>query len=308
MIRIISLVLLSGLMSLFFVSPVWAEPNLVFTVSSMSEFEIGQYPFFNGTAVDSNGNPLSNVKIQAHFQSTIIMTSTNSTGEFSITSSIPAELGQYTIPIYAKMDNLIAKALVTYQVIENKPIVVPLEILEEAKEEVIKSVKVVPETIVDSEIKLDPFSIMLLQIKEQKVIEEKKIILSKQQEYIIEQRRIALDALEEDLKSFKKQQESNSLKNSFLRFIANIDSSFKEIFWQQFLFLEKITTEAREAKENALEEGYSSIEATKIFQHKAAVSQNEITEYLKNLNIKYRNATSIVQEQFNEEGKILREE
>ena len=160
------------------------------------------------------------------------------------------------------MDNLIAKAQHTYQIIENEPIVVPLEVPKEVTEPS-KPIIVIPETIVDSEIKLDPFSIMLLQIKEQKVIEEKKIILSKQQEYIIEQRRIALDALEEDLKSFKKRQESNSLENSFLRFLANIDSSFREIFWQQFLFVEKITIEAREAKENALEEGYSSIEATK---------------------------------------------
>ena len=256
MIRIISLVLLCGLMSLFSVSPVWAEQSLVFSVNSMSEFEIGQYPFINGKTVDSSGNPLSNVEIQAHLQSRIITTSTNSTGEFSITSSIPAELGQYTITVYAQMGKLIAKAQLSYQVIENEPIVVPLEIPEEVTEEVTKPVKVVPETIVDSEIKLDPFSVMLLQIKEQEVIEEKKIILTKQQEHIIEQRQIALDALEEDLKSFKKQQESNSLKNSFLRFLANIDSSFKEIFWQQFLFLEKITTEAREAKENALEEGY----------------------------------------------------
>ena len=101
MIKITSLVLLSGLLSLFFVSPVWAEQSLVFSANSISEFEIGQYPFINGKTVDSNGNPLSDVEIQANFPSRIITTTTNSTGEFSIVSSIPAELGEYTITIYA---------------------------------------------------------------------------------------------------------------------------------------------------------------------------------------------------------------
>ena len=70
----------------------------------------------------------------------------------------------------------------------------------------------------------------------------------------------------QDLKLSKKQQESHSPRNAFLKFLANVDSSFKTIFWQQFLFTEKITNDAREAKENALEEGKSTAEATKIFQ------------------------------------------
>ena len=149
---------------------------------------------------------------------------------------------------------------------------------------------------------------MLLQLEKQKVIEEEKIILSKQQESINEQRQISLDNLQQDLKLSKKQQESHNPRNVFLKFLADVDSSFKTIFWQQFLFTEKITNDAREAKENALEEGMSSAEATKIFQEEAAVTQNEITEYIKNLNIKYGNATSSIQERFNDEGKILRVE
>ena len=69
-----------------------------------------------------------------------------------------------------------------------------------------------------------------------------------------------------------------------------------------------LTKQAHEAKENALNEGKSSFEAMEIFQEKAKVTQNEITRLNKNLNVQYGNATSDIQEQFNEKGKIPREE
>ena len=68
-----------------------------------------------------------------------------------------------------------------------------------------------------------------------------------------------------------------------------------------------ITQQAIDAKELALQEGKSSYEATKIFQKKAAVTQQEVIEFNKNLNIGYGNATSNIQNLFDKEGKIPRE-
>ena len=110
--------------------------------------------------------------------------------------------------------------------------------------------------------------------------------------------------LENDLKSFENNNESHTPRNAFLRFLAHIDHSVKDIFWHQFLFTEEKTDDARVAKNNALEEGKSSIDATKIFQQEAAVTQNEIIEYNKYLSIKYGNSTSNVQEQFDENREI----
>ena len=92
-----------------------------------------------------------------------------------------------------------------------------------------------------------------------------------------------------------------------MRFLADVDNSLKNIFWNQFLFTEEKTENARIAKQNALEEGKSSMEATKIFQKEAAISQSEIMEHNKEITVKYGNATGSVQEQFDENGKLPRE-
>jgi len=48
------------------------------------------------------------------------------------------------------------------------------------------------------------------------------------------------------------------------------------------------------------------IETMKIFQEKTAVTQNEVLNLNKNLNVQYGNATSCIQDQFDEKGKIPR--
>ena len=69
-----------------------------------------------------------------------------------------------------------------------------------------------------------------------------------------------------------------------------------------------ITKQAQDAKEEALKDGKSSFEAMKIFQQEAAVTQKEIMDVNKNLSVKYGNSTSDVQNLFDENGKLPREE
>ncbi|QLH06544.1 hypothetical protein C5F50_05280 [Nitrosopumilus ureiphilus] len=286
------------MLGLFLANSAWATDDFVFTINSLSEFEAGQYPFVSGNAFTLDKTPVSDVQIQVNFPSEKIKTSTNSTGQFYVTSMIPAEIGEYTITVYAKKDNRFTDAQIIYQVSESLPT---------KQLKITNPIEQIPK-VTDGNVELDPFSKMIKQLEEQKEIEVKKKEIAKEQQQINEQRIQAEAELQKDLKDSEKRMEYYSPRNVFYRFIQEVDSSFRGIFWQQFLFTEKITKEAHDAKENALDEGKSSLDAMKIFQEKAKVTQNEIMGLNKNLNIQYGNATSYTQDQFNEKGKIPREE
>lgn len=298
MLKILSIVLLSFVLGLISVNPALATDDFTFTINSLSEFEEGQFPFVYGKAITLNNNPVSEVQIQVNFPSEKIKTSTNSTGQFHVSSTIPAEIGEHTITIYAKKDNKFAENDITYHVLEHIPI----------KSSTITNPIKQSSKVTDENIELDPFSKMIKHIEEQNKKEIKKKERAKEQQEITE-KRIQVEAkLQKDLKDSEKRNEYHSPRNAFYRFIQEIDNSVRGIFWQQFLFTEHITEQARDAKENALEEGKSSAEAMKIFQEEAVVTQKEVIEFNKNLSINFGNATSDIQEQFDEYGKIPREE
>lgn len=283
-----------------FFSSVYAEEenSMVLSINSLAVFEIEKYPFINGVVTDSDGNPLSDVEIQANFPFSTGIATTDAEGKFSITSSIPAELGKYTITLYATKDAMYLSTQMLYDVMTRS----------EITKNNANSEEQTPRTSSYDNSKYDLLSrVILEEMEEQKTENIKKEILSDKQREISEQRLEIDSKLKDELKSFEEKNESHTSKNAFLRFLADIDYSVKDIFWHQFLFTEERTDDALEAKEYALEEGKSSLEATKVFQQEAAISQNEIIEYNEELNIKYGNATSNVQERFDENGKLPRE-
>jgi len=293
MFKIISMTLFSCMLGLFSVNPALATEDFIFSINSLSEFEVGQFPFVNGNAVTLDNNPVSDVQIQVNFPSGIIKTTTNSTGQFSALSPAPIDIGEYTITVYAKKDNKYTNSLITYKGVEGKP-------------KIESQIERTPKT--NEKIELDPFSKMIQQLEAEKIDNTKREINIQEQNQVDESRRFAQIDLQNDLKESEKRNESYNPRNAFYKFIQKIDSSVRGIFWQQFLFTEKIANQAKEAKENALDEGKSSFEAMKIFQKEAAVTQNEVMDLNKNLNIQYGNATSDIQNQFDEKGKIPREE
>ncbi|MFB5608734.1 MAG: carboxypeptidase-like regulatory domain-containing protein [Nitrosarchaeum sp.] len=284
------IVLVSGLTG-FATSQAWADGGIILSVNSLSEFKAGQYPSISGKVTDSNGNPLSDVEVQANFPSRSIMTITDSTGKFSITTKIPAQPGEYVVKIYATKGKMGINTQISYQVKENQPIIIPTDTPKEIEE-----------------LKQEPSSETILQqIEEQKINDIKQKALSEEQQKIKEQRLQEQIDLKRDLKSDEKEQESHNPRNAFLSFLRDIDNSVKNIFWNQFLFTEKITNQGQMAKENALKEGKTPVEAMKMFQKGAAVTRNELIEENKRINIEYGNATNDVQQQFDEKGKLPRE-
>ncbi|WP_457765037.1 hypothetical protein [Candidatus Nitrosopumilus sp. bin_68KS] len=295
MYKITSIVLLSCMMGLFLANPAWAVEDFMLTVSSLSEYEKGQHSTIYGETITLDDEPVSKVLISVYFPSGIIKTSTNSTGQFSVTSPVPVEIGEDNITVYAKKDNRYTSAEITYQVIESKT--------KKIQEPVIKT-----PIITDKKIELDPFSKMIQEIEKQKNDEVKRETSIKEKQEIDKKRQLAKEDLQNDLKESEKRNESNSPRNVFYRFIQEVDSSVRAIFWQQFLFTEKISQHAQDAKEEALKDGKSSFEAMKIFQQEAAVTQKEIMDVNKNLSVKYGNSTLDVQDMFDENGKFPRED
>ncbi|MFB5625012.1 MAG: carboxypeptidase-like regulatory domain-containing protein [Nitrosopumilus sp.] len=121
MFKITYIVILSCVFSLLCASPAFATENFTFSINSLSEFEVGQFPFVNGKAITLDNDPVPNVQIQVHFPSGIVKTTTNSTGQFSALSPIPTDIGGYTITVYAKKDNKYADSLITYKGVASKP-------------------------------------------------------------------------------------------------------------------------------------------------------------------------------------------
>lgn len=293
---VLSALLLLGVVGLFS-TPVWAEQTMLFSVNSLSEFDVEENPVIYGTATDSEGNPLSDVEIQANFPSRMIMATTDSAGEFSIKYPINGELGEHTVTIYASKDKMYLSTQLTYQVIDKQKI---------AESEVSKKIdsENTPKIRKFDNSKYDLNSRAILEkVEDQKKEAQKKKILSEEQQLIDKQRLQSHEDLEDDLKSFEKQNEFYKPRNAFLRFLSDIDYTVKNIFWNQFLFTEKKADDAHIAKENALEEGKSTLEATKIFQKEAAVSRSEIIEYNKELNVKYGNATDDIQKKLDDNRK-----
>ena len=288
------LLFLSFMAGLFFINPVFATEDFLFTVDTLPDFEAGQYPFVTGSALTLDKNPVSDVQIQVNFPSEKIKVSTNSTGQFYATSMFPSTIGEHPVTIYAKKDNRFTEAHMTYNVLEFLPK---------------KSLKVPnSENIVkDRNGELDPFSKMIKQLESQKTNEIIRKEMTKEQQQIDEQRTQAEIKLQIDLKESEKKYQYYNPRNVFYRFIADIDFSVREIFWQQFLFTEDITKKAHKEKEKALDEGRSPAEAMEIFQDKAKVTQKTIMNLNKNVNVKYGNATSNTQDQFDENGKIQRD-
>lgn len=269
--------------------PVFADSSIIMNVNSYSELNEGDNQKVFGNITDSKGNPLSNVQIQIGLPSRTILTNTNSTGEFNIKSPTSEQTGQYTIPISAVKDSVFAETMIQYTVTEKSEIIKQEKKTQKEKDEI------------------DPFSKMIKQLEQQKQENEQRLQKEKQKKSISDDSNQVQKNIKKDLEELNKKTLSHSPRNTFLGFLSNIDHSVRDLFWQQFLFTEAITDTAQKAKQDALDSGKSSLESTKIFQKKAAVSKKEIVEYNKKISIEHGNATLDTQEKFNQFGKIPRD-
>jgi len=263
-------------------------------------FENGEFPKIVGNVKDQGGNPVDGADVKVTFATHTISSTTNNVGSFYIESKIPALPGEYPVNVITTKEGYGMNIVSTSYFVKGDPQSFP--------ELDISVVYQVP-FLIEEGLTNNPLSQIIFQhmeeLKIQQEAEEKKQQEIKEREnFINEQRELAQNSLNEELISLEKSFDLNTPRIAFGKFIKTIDHTVQVIFWAQFNLTEKKHNEAYAAKMDALEDGENNIEATKIFQRKAAITRGEIVEYNSELNVKYGFADETSQGYFNDEGKV----
>jgi len=263
-------------------------------------FENGEFPKIVGNVKDQGGNPVDGADVKATFATQTISSITNNVGSFFIESKTPALPGEYTVNVITTKEGYGMNIVSTSYFVKGDPQSFP---------ELDLSVVYQVPFLIEDGLTNNPLSQIIFQhmeeLKKQQEAEQKKQLEIREREnFINEQRHLAQNLLEEELKSFEKAFELNTPRIAFDRFVETVDDTVKVIFWGQFNLTEKKHNEAYAAKVDALEEGEDNIEAMKIFQRKAALTKSEIVEHNSELNVKYGFADDTSQEYFNDQGKL----
>lgn len=191
---------------------------------AQNPIDAGQVPIIVGDVKDQGGNPVSEAHVIVTFSKETITTTTNNMGSYSVQPSTPSEPGHYSVNVIASKDGYGKKIASTSYFVNGKPqFVLPqLPTIDEVG------------TIVSDGITKNPLSQIMFQhmqeIQKQQAEEEKRRqeILA-QQKFIEEQRKAAQESLNEDLKRFEKQTESNTARDAFERFVSGVDTIVHDI-------------------------------------------------------------------------------
>jgi hypothetical protein len=253
-------------------------------------YSIYQNPAVAGIITNDYGDPLSQVYVYSYFSSGKAEDLTDGNGKFFLRSSEKYSPGEYSIEVYARSESSLSRNVVSFEVLEPKA----------------------PETITTPQLTQAKrgLSIAEMMEKARSYNSEKPQTtiktLEKNTTSLEPQRMLAQDLLTSDIRENSRGELQEKNKNSFANFVKTLDLLMHGIFWDQFDFTQKISDEAYEAKTSALKEGKTSLEATKVYQETAAVPQNDVIDYMEEINIKHGFANATVQEQFDENGKVNR--
>ncbi|NIP62195.1 MAG: hypothetical protein GWN01_16135 [Nitrosopumilaceae archaeon] len=133
-------------------------------------------------------------------------------------------------------------------------------------------------------------------------------IVTEHQKFIQEQRRIAQKNLQRELDSMSKQYEEYSPRSAFSKFVSKLNSTHHGIYWDQFNYMEEKIILAREAKQLVLDAGGSFQDAQREYIKFASMPRSEMIQTIIDLNIKHGFAEAVLQENFDQDGKLPRYE
>jgi len=259
--------------------------ELVLSADSAPTFNVGVYPSISGNVTGSQGEPISNVYVYALFPSKTVEAMTNSNGKFLLNPLTSYPVGEYSIDVYARSETVLSRTTITFEIVESS---------NQEKSEWLTNntyqIGIISQTTLEN----------------QQNTTQHKEIQNDTLNFVDQQRRQSQINLEQDLAENGRDLQKNQNRSAFANFVAGLDSIMHAIFWDQFDFTQKISDDAYKAKLDALEHGKNSQEAMKVYQEEAAVSRTDVYQYMKELNIKHGFTNSTVQEQFDENGKIPR--
>lgn len=280
----------------------FSEDFILFAEPTHSTFNAGVYPTIKGQLTDGQGAPLSDVYVYALFPSKTVEAMSSSGGKFFLNPLESYPAGNYTVEVYARSDTLLSRAEVTF------------EILEPTDQE--NSDWLYNQT--DEANLLSSGSGFSLNGNNYQIEMAQAYLLSANQNttQIVQfqndsnsfdsSQQIPQTKFEKDLAAISRETLKSQNKDAFASFVSSLDSLVHAIFWDQFEFTNNISDAAYDAKLKAMDDGKNPQEAMKVYQDEAAVSRSEVSQYMRDLNIKHGFTNSTTQEQFDEEGKIPR--
>ena len=168
--------------------------------------------------------------------------------------------------------------------------------------------------LVSESLKKNPLAMQIIaemeaQKKKYKELSEEStpLVLPTREQIIIEEnRKIAQEQLENDIKSMNKEYLDFTPRNAFEKFVIKLNETHHGIFWDQFDYLEAKVQLAIAAKNQVLEDGGSFYEAQREYFKYASMPRVEMISYIQELNLKYGFADKDIQSNFDANGKLPR--
>lgn len=285
----------------------FSEELVLSAKSNMPEYDVGVYPTISGKVTGSQGEPISNVYVYALFPSKTVEAMTNSNGKFSLNPLTSYPVGEYSVDVYARSEMVLSRVTVTFEIIEP---------VNQTTSEWLSDdfIKITNSTLSHGRVfssnnnnfsQSDMVAHQFLldnQIKNTTIVKIQNGTI----DFVDEQRYFSKLNLEEDLLENSRDIQKEENRDAFASFVAKLDSLVHAIFWDQYDFTQKVSDDAYQAKLSALEDGKTPQDAMKVYQDEAAVSRTELSEFMKELNIKHGFTNTTAQEPFDENGKVPR--
>jgi len=136
----------------------------------------------------------------------------------------------------------------------------------------------------------------------------KQLVLTEQQKFVEEQRKIAKERLQVDLEQMNHKYRDYTPRAAFSKFLAGVNSTHHGIYWDQFNYMDNKVQLARKAMNEILENGGTYQEARQAYFKIASTTRVELIQVNQDLNIKYGFADPEIQKAFDKNGKLARTE
>ena len=161
--------------------------------------------------------------------------------------------------------------------------------------------------LINEQITNNPLSLFILQnMEKQKSEYSHPSEITTNVDTLQDERKLVNENLQKDLLSMEQETVYNSPQVAFSRFVNTVDQAVKPIFWGQFNFTSNLHEQGLKAKSESLQNGDSSLDATKAFQRSASSHKHDLIKLNQELNLNYANSSKTTQNQFDENGKLPR--
>ena len=122
----------------------------------------------------------------------------------------------------------------------------------------------------------------------------------------MEQRNKAKASLDEQISRMNKDNESYTPENAFARFVAKKPSQIQPIYQEMFAYHSGKIKDAKTERDRILSTGGKTQDAWEAYYKISATNKIKLVQLNKDLAIKYTNADVVIQNTFDEKGKLPR--